>query len=51
MLPEITDLLGPGQEAIVQLLEAGDAQGLRLEEEALPDEAVEAFLLAPPWGV
>ena len=36
----------PGPEAVVELVEAGDADLLRFEEEAFPDDPVEAFLLA-----
>ena len=50
VLPEIAHLLGPGQEAVVQFLETGDALGFRLEEEALADVAVQALLLATPLG-
>jgi len=50
MLPGIADLLGPGQEPIIELPEAGDALGLGLEEEALTDEAVQPFLLASSLG-
>src|SRR6266851_1022012 len=39
-------LLGPGHEAIVELLEAGDALGLGLEQEPLPNVPSQPFLFA-----
>jgi len=47
----VAHLLGPGQETIVQLGEAGDAVRLGLGEEAFADEAIEALLLAAPLGL
>jgi len=44
--PGVAHLLGPGQEPIVQLGEAGDAVRFGLGEEAFADEAIEALLLA-----
>src|SRR6266849_2862200 len=39
-------LFGPGHEPIVELLEAGDAQGLGLEQEPLSDVAAEPLLFS-----
>jgi hypothetical protein len=38
--------LGPGREAVVELVQVGDASVLGLEQEALADDAVQALLLA-----
>ena len=43
-------LLGPGQETIVQLGEAGNAVRLGLREEAFANEAIEPLLLAAALG-
>jgi hypothetical protein len=43
----IAHLLHPGQEAIVELGEAGDAMCFGLEQKALADERIELFDLAP----
>src|SRR5713226_6101221 len=42
----VAHLLGPGREAIVELLEAGDAVRLSLEQEPLSDVSQESFLFA-----
>ena len=42
--------LDPGAEAVVELVEAPDADLGGLEQEALPDDPVQALLLAPPLG-
>jgi len=42
----VAHLLGPGREAIIELLEAGDAVRLSLEQEPLPDVSQESFLFA-----
>jgi hypothetical protein len=47
--PAVGDLLGPGGEELVQLLQALDAAVGRLGEERLADVAVEPLLLAPPF--
>src|SRR5438128_1516048 len=46
----VAHLLGPGQEPIVQLGEAGDAVRLGLREKTFADEAIEALLLAASLG-
>src|SRR5437870_8157114 len=46
----VAHLLGPGQEPIVQLGEAGDAVRLGLREKTFADEAIEALLLAAALG-
>ncbi len=43
----VADLLGPGREEVVQLLQARDAAMARLGEEGFADVAVEPLLLAP----
>ena len=48
VLAGIADLLAPGQEAVVELGEAGDAVRLGLTQEPLADEAVQPLLLAAP---
>jgi hypothetical protein len=50
VLARVAHLLGPGQESIVQLGEAGDAVRLGLGEKTFADEAIEALLLAAPLG-
>jgi hypothetical protein len=47
----VADLLGPGGEAVVELVQAVDAGLLGLEQEALADQAVESLLLAPALGL
>ena len=42
----VADLLSPGHEAIVELLEAGDALGLGLEQEPLADVPSQPFLFS-----
>src|SRR5260370_23730455 len=42
----VAHLLGPGREAIVELLEVGDAVRLSLEQEPLSDVAQKSFLFA-----
>src|SRR2546430_10022171 len=42
----VADLFGPGREAIVELLEAGDALGLGLEQKPLANVAAEALLFS-----
>src|SRR5712692_2562205 len=42
----VAHLLGPGHEAIVELLEAGNALGLGLEQEPLSDVAAKPFLFS-----
>jgi hypothetical protein len=46
VLAGIAHLLAPGQEAVVELGEAGDAVRLGFGQEALADEAVQPLLLA-----
>ena len=46
----VAHLLGPGYEAIIQLLEAGDALGLGLEQEPLADVSPESFLFPATLG-
>ena len=50
VLTRVAHLLGPGQEAIVQLAEAGDAVRLGLGQEPFADEAIEPLLLAAALG-
>jgi hypothetical protein len=50
VLARVAHLLGPGQESIVQLGEAGDAVRLGLGEKTFADEAIEALQLAAPLG-
>jgi len=50
VLAGIAHLLTPGQKAVVELGEAGDAVRLGLTEEPLADEAVQPLLLAAPLG-
>jgi hypothetical protein len=46
----VADLFAPGYEAIIQLLEVGDALGLGFEEEPLAKVPSQSFLLsAPLW--
>ena len=42
----VAHLLGPGCEAIVELLEAGKALGLSLEQKPLSDVAAQPFLFS-----
>jgi len=42
----VAHLLGPGREAIVKLLEAGNALGLSLEQKPLSDVSAEPFLFS-----
>src|SRR5207244_13031890 len=44
----VAHLLGPGHEPIVELLEAGDALGFRLEQESLPNVPSQSFLFSAP---
>src|SRR5215831_10857045 len=44
----VAHLLRPRRKAVIELLEAGDALGFGLEQEALADVAVEPLLLAAP---
>jgi hypothetical protein len=46
----VADLLGPGGEAVVELVQAVDAGLLGLEQEALADQAVQSLLLASALG-
>ena len=50
MHARVAHLLGPGQEAIVELGVAGDAVRLGFEQEAFTDEAIEPLLFATPLG-
>jgi hypothetical protein len=43
--------LRPGQEAVVELVEVADADGLGLDQEALSDDPVQPLLLAPALGL
>ena len=48
----VADLFGPGHEAIIQLLEVGDALGLGFKEEPLANVPSQSFLLsATLWSV
>jgi hypothetical protein len=51
VLARVADLLGPGQEAIVQFAEAGNAVRLGFAQEPLTNEAVEPLLLATTLGL
>src|SRR6266566_8150636 len=44
--PRVAYLFGPGHEPIIELLEAGDALGLGLEQEPLSDVAAEPLLFS-----
>ena len=50
MLTRVADLLGPGQEAIVELGEAGDPVRLGFSQEAFTNETIEPLLFAAPLG-
>ena len=48
----VADLFAPGHEAIIQLLEVGDALGLGLEQEPLANVPAQPFLFsATLWSV
>jgi len=47
----IAHLLSPGHEAIIQLLEAGDAPGLGLEQEPLANVPAQPFLFSATLGL
>jgi hypothetical protein len=44
--PRVAHLLGPGRETIIELLEAGDALGLGLEQKPLANVAAETLLFS-----
>ena len=48
--PAVGDLVDPGPEAVVELVQALDADVGGLGHEPLPDVAVQSFLLAPALG-
>ena len=48
--PAVGDLLGPGEEQVVELVQRLDALVGGLGQERLPDIAVEPFLLPRPSG-
>jgi hypothetical protein len=48
--PGVEHLRGPGGEAVVELVQAGDAGLAGLQHEALADHPVEPFLLASALG-
>jgi hypothetical protein len=47
----VADLLGPGGEAVVELVQGGDAGLLGLQQEPLADQAVQPLLLPPTLGL
>ena len=47
----VAHLLSPGHEAIIQLLEVGDALGLGLEQEPFADLPPQPFLFSAALGL